>query len=225
MNSAQEAVTSGNNKVSANTTSAQTEDCIQVEHNKTVLHTTFNLLREHQACEEGYRKLAKHLGGVTAYGRDTPINLLVILESNGVDDMLWSLRATQEDAETVSRRLAIQFAEQALPIFEKHVPGDMRPRDAITAAKNFLEGKIKLEALLKARDAAWDAARDAAWDAARDAAWDAARAAARDAARAAARDAAWAAARAAAWDAARAAARDAQAQMILAELAFDAVMA
>ena len=212
---------------------------------KTILHTTFNLLRKHEACTEGYRKLAKHLGGVEGYGADKPINLMVILESNGVDDMLWCLRATQEDAETVSRRLAIQFAERALPIFEKHVPGDSRPRDAIIAAKRFLEQEIELETLLKARAAARAAARDAAWAAARAAAGAAARAAAGAAARAAAGDAAWAAAGAAAWDAAgdaawaaardaawdaawaaaRDAAWDAQAQMILAELAFDEVMA
>jgi hypothetical protein len=201
---------------------------------KVFLSTTFNLLREHEACTVGYRKLAKHLGGVEAYGADKSIPLPIILESNGVDDMLWCLRATEQDSERVARELAIQFAEQALPIFEKLQPGDDRPRDAITAAKHFLEGKIELEALLKAGAAAWEAAGAAAWEAAgaaaRAAAGEAAWAAAGAAARAAAGEAAWAAAgaaaRAAAGEAAREAAweaaRAAQAQLILAKLAFEA---
>jgi hypothetical protein len=190
---------------------------VTTSNKKTFLSTTFNRLREAQACTEGYRKLAKYLGSVDVYGADKPIPLAVILESNGVDDCLWCLRATIEDSETAARRLAIQFAEQALPIFEKHVPGDSRPRDAIIAAKRFAAGEIELATLLKAWAAAGAAARAAAWAAAGDAAW------------AAAGDAAWAAAGAAAgdaaWAAARAAARAAQAQMILAELAFDEVTA
>ena len=31
-----------------------------------------------------------------------------------------------------------------LPIFEKHCPGDMRPRNALNAAREWLDGKIKL---------------------------------------------------------------------------------
>ena len=106
----------------------------------------------------------------------------------------------------VSMRLAAaDFAERALPIFEKEHPKDERPREAIQAARDFALGKINVAAWAAARDAARDAAWAAAWDAARDAAL----AAARDAARAAARDAAWAAAWDAARDAALAAARDA----------------
>ena len=58
--------------------------------------TTFALLRQHGACESGYRKLAKHLGGVNKYGRDKPIPLLTVLGSNGLGDTLWSLRAVLE---------------------------------------------------------------------------------------------------------------------------------
>ena len=58
--------------------------------------TTFALLHQHDACNSGYRKLAKHLGGVIKYGRNKPIPLLTILDNNGLDDALWSLRATVE---------------------------------------------------------------------------------------------------------------------------------
>jgi hypothetical protein len=102
------------------------------------------------------------------------------------------------------RLFAADCAEHVLHIYEKACPGDLRPRAAIHAARDYAEGRID------------DAARDAAWDAAsaaaRDAAWDAANAAAWAAANAAANAAAWAAANAAAnvgaWAAANAAAND-----------------
>src|SRR3990167_7615399 len=115
----------------------------------TTLTTTFTLLRKADACTEGYKKLAKHLGGVTKYGVDTPIDLLTILDSNGLPDTLWCLRATQQEADvlTVARLFAIDCAERVLPIFEAKYPNDQRPRQAIQAAKDFLAGKITQEEL------------------------------------------------------------------------------
>jgi hypothetical protein len=90
--------------------------------------------------------------------------------------------------ERTARLFAADCAERVLPIWEEKHPTDMRPREAIEAARKYARGEID------------SAARDAAGAAAR-------AAAACDAARAAAWDAAWAAAWAAAWDAADAAAR------------------
>ena len=83
-----------------------------------------------------------------------------------------------------ARLFACDCAERVLPIFEKHVPNDSRPRKAIEAARKYAGGEISAEELAAACDAAraaaraaardaCDAARDAC-DAARDAAWDAA---------------------------------------------------
>lgn len=160
---------------------------------KTKLTTTFQRLRDAGACQDGYRKLAKHLGGVDAYGMDKPINLLVILDSNGLDDTLWCLRATEQDATKIVRLFAADCAESVLHHYESLVPNDDRPRKAIQAARDHANGLIDDAARDAARAAAWAAACDAACDAARDAAWAAAWAAARDAATAASRDAAWAA--------------------------------
>ena len=99
--------------------------------------------------------------------------------------------------ERTARLFACDCAERALPIFEREVPGDLRPRQTIETARRFANGQATEADRAAARDAAWDAARDAAMDAARDAAWAAAWAAAR----AAAWDAAWAAAWDAAWEA------------------------
>jgi hypothetical protein len=166
--------------------------------------TRFRLLHDAGACKERYRFLAKALGGIKAYGRDTPITLLQILDINGFDDALWALRAC-DDAETFSRLLACDYAEHVLPIFETQYPDDDRPRKAIAVSRRHAHGEAT-DAELSAAWAAWDAARYAAGAAARAAgaaAWAAWHAA--GAAGAAAWHAAWAAG-AAAWYAAEAAA-------------------
>jgi len=103
--------------------------------------------------------------------------------------------------ERTARLFACDCAEHVLPIFEKTLPDDKRPRQCIEVARRFANGEATKEELA----AAWAAAGDAAWDAARDAAreatWDAARAAGWAAAGAAAGDAARAAGWAAGWDA------------------------
>ena len=44
-----------------------------------------------------------------------------------------------DDDEYIARRFAIECAERALPIFESDVLFDLRPRDAIEAARHFIE--------------------------------------------------------------------------------------
>jgi hypothetical protein len=124
------------------------------------LTTTLNKIRACSPCTEGWRKLLAYLGKTEA--DDVEVNLLTVLESNGVPDMLWCLRATVQDSKRSASQLAIEFAEQVLPIFEQRCPGDLRPRQAIQAARDYLDGKIDLEALRKARADAADAAADAA---------------------------------------------------------------
>lgn len=56
--------------------------------------------------------------------------------------------------ETTARLFAADCAERVLPVFEKHVPGDDRPRKAIEATRSYARGEID--------DAAWSAASAAA---------------------------------------------------------------
>jgi hypothetical protein len=168
--------------------------------------TTLNRIREAGPCREGWEKLLAHLGKTKA--DDEPLQLMTVLDSNGLDDALWVLSYAMPD-DRLARHFQAWCAEQVLHIFEAERPNDMRVRDQIAMLRN---DETTVAARDAARDAAWDAAGDAAWDAARDAARAAA---AGDAAGDAARDAAGDAARAAAagdaaWDAAWAAARDAQ---------------
>ena len=163
-----------------------------------MIYTTFNLLREHGACESGYRRLAKSLGGIDTYGRDTPIPLTAVLDSNGLDDALWCLRATTEPCDKFARLLAVGFALEV-----QHLMTDPRSLAALDTAERYAQGRATdaelAAANIAANIAANAAANAAAGNAARDAgaaAWAAAWAAARDAG-----GDAGAAAWAAAWDA------------------------
>lgn len=114
------------------------------------LTTTFKLLRKAGACEPRYKFLRCALKGV----KDSDsINLLTILETNGLDDALWALRATAENCDKVARLMAADFAEEVLPIWQKKYPNDKRPELAIKAARNFANGRISSQEL----DAAWAA--------------------------------------------------------------------
>ena len=131
---------------------------------KVRLTTTIALLRKHSACESGYRKLLKSLGA--KWPADKPINLLRVLKSNGVDDMTWCFRATEQNCDKVARLIAADFAESVLKHFTKEHPNDNRPALAIKAARAFANGRIDAAARDAARDAAWAAAGAAAWAAA-----------------------------------------------------------
>ena len=141
-------------------------------------------------------KLVSALG--PDWGENTPIPLTKIIETNGIKDAIWALRANlHPDAEKESRLFACDMAERVLPLFEKQFPLDERPRKAIEISRLFAEGKANKEELGKARDAAYHAA-DAAYYHAANAAYyraaDAANHAAHDAADAAAYHASYAAA-------------------------------
>ena len=163
------------------------------------MKTTLNKIREHSPCTDGWEKLLKHLGKTQA--DDEPLSILTILDSNGLNDAIWCLRAV-EGYDKEIRLFAVWCARQV-----QHLMTDKRSLDALDVAERYANGEATQDELVAAGDAAWVAARDAASDAARSAAWSAARDAAWSAAWSAARDAAWearSAARAAAWKAARA---------------------
>lgn len=59
-----------------------------------MLHTTLEVLRRNHVCLSGYKALIAILP--KDYAVDAPITLLHILESNGIKDAIWALRATIE---------------------------------------------------------------------------------------------------------------------------------
>ena len=138
------------------------------------MKTTLNKIRDHSPCSEGWTKLLKSLNKTKA--DDEPVSIVQILDSNGLDDGLWCLRAVSGRDREI-RHYAVWCARQV-----EHLMTDHRSKNALDVAERFADGL----ATEKERAAAWAAARAAAWDAAWDAAWAAARAAAGAAARAAA---------------------------------------
>ena len=171
------------------------------------MKTTLNKIRSHSPCKEGWERLLTHLGKTKA--DDEPLPLLTVLDSNGLDDALWCLRAvTGHDKEI--RLYAVWCARQV-----QHLMTDPRSVAALDVTERYANGEATDRELAAARDTAEVAAAEAS---ARDAAWAAVEASALDAERDAldaawaARDAVWIAAEASARDAAWAAARDAQEQ-------------
>ncbi len=133
-----------------------------------MLTTTFTRLHKANACIERYRHLAELLGGINKYGRDTPITLAKIVETNGLENALWALRATVEPSDKLARLFACDCAERVLSLFENKYPDDKRPRQAIEIARRYAMGQASDKARAAARvawAAAW-AAGDAAWAAA-----------------------------------------------------------
>lgn len=157
------------------------------------LRTTLRLLRDHGACSARYAHLVTALG--TDWTDDAAVPLERILDTNGIDDALWALRATppEQDAERdrLARLFACDCAESVLPIWLARHPDDDRPAAAIRAAREYARDPSSARAAKRgaASSDAWDAAnevkRSAEWSAARAAAWAAAWSAARAAAMAA----------------------------------------
>ena len=168
------------------------------------MKTTLNKIRSNGPCVNGWENLLTHLGKTKA--DDEPLDLLTILDSNGLDDALWCFRAV-EGYDKEIRLYAVWCAQQV-----QHLMKDPRSINALDVSERFANGKATVEELNTAKAAAgavWsaanaanvaEAAARATGDAARASAWAAANAA--EAAAEAAAGAAWAAA----WAASRAAA-------------------
>ena len=55
------------------------------------METTLNAIRDKHPCANGWKKLLANLGKTAA--DDEPLSLITILDSNGLYDALWCLRA------------------------------------------------------------------------------------------------------------------------------------
>ena len=106
-----------------------------------MLHTTFRLLKDAGACRRPYLMLARHLGGIKKYGRDTPIPLSVGLDEKfGWDDLFWTFTQVvpfeqHAERDKILRLFATDCAVRKLMLFENDCPDDMRPRETIKIAR------------------------------------------------------------------------------------------
>ena len=85
------------------------------------MNTTLNAIREHSPCADGWAKLLRHLGKTQA--DDDPLPILTVIESNGLDDALWALRAVH-GREREIRLFAVWCARQV-----QHLMTDKRSVD------------------------------------------------------------------------------------------------
>jgi len=107
--------------------------------------TTLNKIRDHGPCEDGWSNLLKYLSKTKA--DDEPLDLLTILDSNGLDDALWCLRALPDEHHPMMHGLACDFAERALRFIP---PPETRPAAAIAAKRAWVRGEITDEQLAAA---------------------------------------------------------------------------
>ena len=122
--------------------------------------TTLNAIRAANPCADGWTKLLSHLDKIKA--DDEPLDLLTVLDSNGLDDALWVLSYAMPD-DRLARHFQAWCAEQVVHHFEAERPDDYRVRNQIAMLRS---DEASDEERAAARAAAWAAARDAAWDAA-----------------------------------------------------------
>ena len=80
-----------------------------------LMETTLNKIRAKHPCTDGWAKLLKHLGKTEA--DDELVDLITILDSNGLDDALWCLRAVRGQDE-LKRQLACKFALQVIHLWD-----------------------------------------------------------------------------------------------------------
>ena len=110
------------------------------------MKTTLNAIRAHDPCAEGWKKLLAYLGKTKA--DDEQLSLLTILDSNGIDDALWALRAVEGHD-----REKLLYAVWCVRHVE-HLLTDQRSLDALEVAERFARGPASREELAAARAAA-----------------------------------------------------------------------
>ena len=117
------------------------------------MKTTLNAIRAKNPCACGWKKLLGNLGKTVA--DDEPLALTTILESNGLDDALWCLRAI--DGHDKEIRLFAIFCARRI----QHLMTDQRSLNALDVSEKFANGLATKTELAAAEAAAWAAAGDA----------------------------------------------------------------
>lgn len=114
------------------------------------MKTTLNKVRAQGPCVEGWQKLLRALNKVEA--DDESVSISFIVDSNGVDDAIWCLRAVDGRDKEI-RLFAVWCARQV-----QHLMKDPRSLRALDVAEAYAHGQATLGEL---NDAYADAARAA----------------------------------------------------------------
>lgn len=112
-------------------------------------YTTLNKILEHEPCIRGLYKLVRHPD--TPIGDDAPISMKHILDSNGLDDAIWALRAI--DDERAVRLFTCDVAESVLHFFENEHGYSRHLRNSINVSRKYANEEATVEELAAARAA------------------------------------------------------------------------
>lgn len=113
------------------------------------MYTTLNKIRQRHPCTDGWEKLLRHLGKTAA--DDEPLSIMTVLESNGIEDTIWCLRAV--DGHDREKQL---FAVRCVRRFQ-HILS-VESTNALNVAEMFSKGLVDQDRLDEARLASWNVA-------------------------------------------------------------------
>jgi len=130
------------------------------------MKTTFQTIKDHCPCGEGWKKLIKFH---QPKGLNQEVSFAEILRSNGIKDAVWALRVIEDKKKVML--FSADVAESVLHIFEAQYPDNKELRECIDAIRGFVAGTVTAVELEEKRYAAAAAADAAAADAAAAAAY------------------------------------------------------
>ena len=110
------------------------------------MRTTLNQIHAKSPSADVWGKLLGSLGKTQA--DDEPLSIVAILDSNGIGDALWCLRAVEGHDREI-RLYAVWCARQA-----QHLMTDQRSLDALDVAERFANGLASAAEFTAAGDAA-----------------------------------------------------------------------
>ena len=113
------------------------------------MELTLERLKELRACKSGIEWFSNQKS------KDVREIALALVEDNHFDYARWLLVHLMTHPQQIL--WAISSAEKVLNVFELKYPNDLRPRKAIQAAKDFLDGKISTNTVNAAYAAAYAA--------------------------------------------------------------------
>lgn len=114
-----------------------------------IYETTLNKIRSRKPCKHGWWKLLISLRKTKS--DDDRLSLGHVLESNGLRDAIWSLRAC-DDIEKDARLFAVECARRVT-----HMMNDQRSIDALDIAEKYANGGATRKQLSTAKRAALSA--------------------------------------------------------------------
>ena len=124
------------------------------------MKTTLIQIREKSPGDDRWERLLDNLGKTHTFYE--PLRITTILDSNGLDDALWCLRAVNGCNREI-RLYAVWCARQV-----QHLMTDKRSLDALDVAERFANGFVSDDEKRSAGGAAWAVERSMAREAVRD---------------------------------------------------------